>query len=117
MALPGQEAMVLRRTTSRRPSPGGLLELGGHLFPGLFHGGDAVVEGHEVSPVTVQGKAGGEVGLDGPEAVALDTGDLDEPLDGITGHAEVMFEGHLCGVLDLRGGAATHRAESGRCHC
>ena len=53
-------------------------------------------------------RRGGGDGLDGAEAVALDAGHLDEAADRVAGHAEVVLERDLGGVLDL--GVASRRA-------
>ena len=86
-----------------------------HVVAGLAHGLDAGVEGHDVSAIAAKRERGGD-GLDGAEAVALDAGDLDETPDGVAGHAEVMLEVDLRGVLDLGVGAAERGTEAGGGH-
>ena len=54
--------------------------------------------------------------LTAPKRVALDAGHLHEAAHRVAGHAEVMFERDLGGVLDLLVRAAQHGAEAGGGH-
>ena len=51
------------------------------------------------------------------ECVALDTGYLDQTANRIAGHAEMMFERNLSGILDLRGRSATYCTQTCCGHC
>ena len=87
-----------------------------HVAPGLAHGLDAGVEADEVPAVAAQRERGGGDRLDRAEAVALDAGGLHQAGDRVAGHAEVVLERDLGGVLDLRGRAAEHGGEAGGGH-
>jgi hypothetical protein len=73
---------------------------------GLAHGLDGRVEGGRGACRRPERERGGRDGLDGAEAVRLDAGDLDEAAHGVAGHAEMVLERDLGGVLDLLGRAA-----------
>ena len=85
-------------------------------MPRLFHDTDDTVETDAVLAV---GEGGVEVGIEGSggsEGVALDAGNLHESADGVAGHAEVVLESHLCGVLDLCHRASEELAGGSRGH-
>lgn len=59
------------------------------------------------------GKRGVNVGVEGTgrsDGVALDAGNLHQPAYGVAREAQMVFETHLCGIFDLRRGAAEELA-------
>src|SRR5262249_16333582 len=67
--------------------------------------------------VAVQGEARRRDGFDGADRVALDAGYSDEePLRRVAGHAEVMLERDLRGILHLLVGAVERGAKPGNRH-
>lgn len=61
-------------------------------------------------------KRGGSDSLDGAGGVPFDAGDPHQAPDGIASHVEVVLEGDLGGVLNLRRGAAHGGAKAGGGH-
>src|SRR4051794_35299649 len=100
----------------RQPATGGLLVLVLHIGAGLAHGLDRLVQGDVVPAVAADGHAGRGDGLDRPDGVALDAGDLHQPADRVAGEAEVVLDADLGGVLHLLGGSAENLGEAGRGH-
>ena len=66
--------------------------------------------------VAQHGEARGVDGLDRTHRVAFNAGDLHEAADGVAGEAEVVLHADLCGVFDLRVGAAQRRRQPRRRH-
>ena len=132
MPAPSPHAAALRRGRSVRMLPpfagseafvalgqsalGGLAVEAREVVARLVHHLDDLVVAHQVRAVR---KRGVDVGVEGPgrgDGVALDAGDLHQSADGVARQSEVVFEPHLRGVFDLRGGAAEELAGGRRGH-
>src|ERR687890_1136500 len=100
----------------RQPATGGLLVLVLHVRAGLAHGLDRLVQRDVVAAVAADGHAGRGDGLDRPDGVALDAGDLHQPTDRVASKTEVVLDADLRGVLHLLRAAPDHLGEAGGGH-
>ena len=88
------------------------------VVAGLLHHLEHFVKGDAVAAVGVTGEGGAVDGAGGGEDVALDAGDLHQPVDRVAGQSEVVLQAHFGGVFDLAdrpaqqlgGGAGRHGA-------
>ncbi len=72
----------------------------------FFHNPDDIIIRDTVTAVGEEGIVGAGQGLGRGKCVALDTGNLDQPGNRITGQAEVVLKGHLGCILHLAGSAS-----------
>ena len=78
-----------------------------HILRRFPHRLDDLVEmDFGLARVAIQSDIGRRDSFDGPHAIALDTGYLHQPLDGVASEAQVVFHGDFCGHQGLVGAAA-----------